>query len=153
MPTASSSRRARLADIALDRGGRGLSVEFAAGGALLGCLVWAAVVAAGDLSPMAGAAGYVVLAGTLSWFASPTSALLVAGLCVLFADGFAVSREGQLTLTPWVAVVAVALGALCAGGALVRDAWRGHQRRVKTSRTDVKAPSSRPASGSSRWSD
>jgi hypothetical protein len=130
--------RDRLVDVAVDPGGRGLTVEFAAGSALLGCLAWAAVVAAVDLSSAAGVAGYAVLAVALSWFATPTSALLVGGLSVLFADGFALAREGRLALTAELAVVLVLVSAACAVTAVAGRRWRGRQRRVKTARAGIK---------------
>lgn len=137
------SYRDRIVDAALDPCGRALTVEFAAGAALLGCLAWAAVVAATDLAPVTGAAGYAVLALALSWFATPTSAVLVAGLSVLFADGFALAREGRPALTAELAAVLVLAMAPSAVTAVAGRRWRGRQRRVKTARPGVKDSSGR----------
>ena len=135
------SYRVRLADVVVDSG-HGLTVEFASGGALLGSLVWAAVVAAIDLPPSAAVVGYAVLALVLSWFSTPTSAVLVAGLCVLFADGFALARQGQLTLSVEV-LLAFAVGAAgCVTGATA-GGRRRRQRHVKTGPAGIKDPSGR----------
>lgn len=135
------SVRDAIVEVALDRGGRSLGVEFGLGLALISCLAWAAVIAALDLAPVAGVAGFGVVAAVVGWRVAPLPAVLVAGLCVLFADGFALARDGELDLSPSVAGYAAVACPVCF--CLAREGARRRRRQdgIKPPARGVKKPS------------
>jgi K+-sensing histidine kinase KdpD len=83
-------------DFILGRDGTRLSFAAGAGITFLSCLVLAAVVASGFIGGTFAFAGFVVIVAVLSWWSSPATAVVLALVGFLFANGFVLDTSGTL---------------------------------------------------------
>jgi K+-sensing histidine kinase KdpD len=83
-------------DFILGRDGARLSFAAAVGITFVSCLVLAAAAASGLLGGARAFGGFVVIVVIVSWWSSPVSALALAVVALLFANGFAVDTGGTL---------------------------------------------------------
>jgi K+-sensing histidine kinase KdpD len=122
-----------VVDFILGRDGGSLSLASSAGLTFVSCLVLAAAMASGILSGPLAFGAFAAVVVVVSWWSYPATAVVVALVGFLFANGFAVDNGGTLT---WHGESDL-LRLFCLLGLALTTSVMGHRQAGRPGRMDV----------------